>query len=149
MLAGRLIRVSFVLRHKALAEGRPVPWRYAARARWHRRAARGPHAAPAAARRRGGPAGAELRRGAGHRRASAASSATTPRCRARTCASIRPEAIVAQAQAVHQQTVVLKVMPMNNATQMTDAERAAIGRWFQGAARAALIVLRVACGARA
>ena len=29
MLAGALIRVSFVLRHKALAEGRPVPWRWA------------------------------------------------------------------------------------------------------------------------
>ena len=27
MLAGALIRLSFVLRHKALAEGRPVPWR--------------------------------------------------------------------------------------------------------------------------
>ena len=42
-----------------------------------------------------------------------------------------PDAIVAQARAVHQQAVVLKVMPMNNATQMTDAERAAIGRWFE------------------
>ncbi len=29
MLAGALMRVSFVLRHKALVEQRPVPWRYA------------------------------------------------------------------------------------------------------------------------
>ena len=29
MLAGALIRMSFVLRHKALATGQPVPWRYA------------------------------------------------------------------------------------------------------------------------
>ena len=29
MLAGALVRVSFVLRHKALVEQRPVPWRYA------------------------------------------------------------------------------------------------------------------------
>jgi len=27
--------------------------------------------------------------------------------------------------------VVLKLMPMNNATQITDAERALIGRWFE------------------
>ena len=33
MLAGALVRVSFVLRHKALVEPRPVPWRYAASAR--------------------------------------------------------------------------------------------------------------------
>ena len=45
MLAGALIRVSFVLRHKALVEQRPVPWRYASSALWssarHRRAAAG------------------------------------------------------------------------------------------------------------
>ena len=29
MLAGALVRLSFVLRHKALVEARPVPWRYA------------------------------------------------------------------------------------------------------------------------
>jgi uncharacterized membrane protein len=30
--------------------------------------------------------------------------------------------------------VVLKLMPMNNATQITEAERALIGRWFQAGA---------------
>ena len=45
-----------------------------------------------------------------------------------------PEAIAAHAQAVYQQVVVLKLMPMNNATQITDAERAAIGRWFEAGA---------------
>jgi uncharacterized membrane protein len=34
------------------------------------------------------------------------------------------------AQAIYQQAVVQKIMPMNNATQMTDAERALIGRWY-------------------
>ena len=34
------------------------------------------------------------------------------------------------AQAIYQQAVVQKLMPMNNATQMTDAERALIGRWY-------------------
>ena len=34
------------------------------------------------------------------------------------------------AQLVYQQVVVTKVMPMNNATGITDAERALIGQWF-------------------
>jgi uncharacterized membrane protein len=47
-----------------------------------------------------------------------------------------PELIVKNAQAVYQQAVVLKAMPMNNATQITDAERALIGRWFAAGASA-------------
>jgi uncharacterized membrane protein len=38
------------------------------------------------------------------------------------------------AQQVYQQAVVLKTMPMNNATQITEAERALIGRWFTAGA---------------
>ena len=37
-------------------------------------------------------------------------------------------------QAIYQQVVVQKLMPLNNATQITDAERALIGRWYQGGA---------------
>ena len=40
-----------------------------------------------------------------------------------------PEAIRQHAQAIHQQVVVLKVMPMNNATQITEDERALLARW--------------------
>jgi len=29
---------------------------------------------------------------------------------------------------------MLKTMPLNNATQITDAERAALGRWFNAGA---------------
>lgn len=36
-----------------------------------------------------------------------------------------------QAQAIYQQVVVTKAMPMNNATAITDAERALIARWFE------------------
>ena len=36
-----------------------------------------------------------------------------------------------RAQQVYQQAVVLRLMPMNNATQITDAERAAIKRWYE------------------
>ncbi|WP_058087771.1 urate hydroxylase PuuD [Aquabacterium parvum] len=42
-----------------------------------------------------------------------------------------PELITQNAQAIYQQVVVLKAMPMNNATQITDAERDLIGRWFK------------------
>ncbi len=39
------------------------------------------------------------------------------------------------AQAVYQQAVVTKVMPMNNSTGITEAERALIGQWFQAGAK--------------
>jgi uncharacterized membrane protein len=38
------------------------------------------------------------------------------------------------AQQVYQQAVVAKTMPLNNATGITDAERAVIGQWFEGGA---------------
>ena len=38
------------------------------------------------------------------------------------------------AQAVYQQAVVTKVMPMNNSTGITDAERALLGEWFKAGA---------------
>jgi uncharacterized membrane protein len=39
------------------------------------------------------------------------------------------------AQAVYQQVVVSKIMPLNNATAITDAERALFARWFEGGAK--------------
>lgn len=39
------------------------------------------------------------------------------------------------AQAVYQQAVVARTMPLNNATQITDGERALIGQWFQEGAK--------------
>ena len=44
-----------------------------------------------------------------------------------------PELIRQHAQNVYQQAVVLKLMPMNNATQITDDERALIKRWYESA----------------
>jgi uncharacterized membrane protein len=44
--------------------------------------------------------------------------------------------IVNQAQQIHQQTVVTKVMPVGNLTQMTDDERALLDQWFKAGARA-------------
>ena len=41
------------------------------------------------------------------------------------------EAAQRNAQAIYQQVVVSKIMPMNNSTGITDEERALIGRWFE------------------
>ena len=46
-----------------------------------------------------------------------------------------PALVRQNAQAIYQQVVVQKLMPMNNATQITDAERALIGRWFEAGAQ--------------
>ena len=40
--------------------------------------------------------------------------------------------IMAEAQRIHQQTVVLKAMPIGNLTQISDQERGLIDAWFQG-----------------
>jgi uncharacterized membrane protein len=45
-----------------------------------------------------------------------------------------PEALKRNAPTVYQMAVVTKVMPMNNATGITEDERALIGRWYQGGA---------------
>jgi uncharacterized membrane protein len=45
-----------------------------------------------------------------------------------------PQLAAQHAQAIYQQAVVTKIMPMNNATAMTDAERALVGQWFQAGA---------------
>jgi uncharacterized membrane protein len=44
------------------------------------------------------------------------------------------ERILTQARAIHQHTVVLKSMPIANLTQMTDAERAEVDQWFRSLA---------------
>jgi uncharacterized membrane protein len=44
------------------------------------------------------------------------------------------EAVKRHAQALYQQAVVTKAMPMNNATGITEAERALIKQWFESGA---------------
>ena len=135
MLAGALIRHSFVARHKAHVLGQRAPWEHAivgtlvllGLAVW---------LAPAP------PSAAE--------RAAASKPATFAQVRAvidQRCALCHnaqlqnkgvalhtPELIKQHAQAVYQQAAVLKLMPMNNATQITDAERSLIQRWFESGA---------------
>ena len=136
MLAGALIRHSFVARHQALVHGRPVPWAYAGAgivflgvlAIW---------LAPA-------PAPAPKEGAAAPVNFTEVRSVVEQRCVLCHNAQVisknvqlhTPELIVKNAQAVYQQAVVLKAMPMNNATQITDAERALLGRWFNAGAPA-------------
>lgn len=46
-----------------------------------------------------------------------------------------PELIAKNAQAMYQQAVVSRIMPLNNATQITEAERAKLGAWFTAGAK--------------
>ncbi len=45
-----------------------------------------------------------------------------------------PHHVASHAQVIYQQVVVTKIMPMNNATGITDAERALIQSWFEAGA---------------
>ncbi|MFN0185849.1 MAG: urate hydroxylase PuuD [Aquabacterium sp.] len=135
MTAGALIRHFFVARHKAHVKGLPAPWGYAAGGValilalvvW---LAPPPAAAPAP--------------GAPPVSMAAVKAVVDQRCvmchnaqlQQKNIALHTPELISRHAQAVYQQTVVLKLMPLNNATQITDDERALIKRWFEGGARA-------------
>jgi len=47
-----------------------------------------------------------------------------------------PELIAQHAQAIYQQAVIAKTMPLGNATQMTEAERATLKSWFEAGAKA-------------
>ena len=46
-----------------------------------------------------------------------------------------PEALKQHAQTVYQQVVVTKLMPMNNATGLTEEERVLFAQWFKGGSR--------------
>ncbi len=46
-----------------------------------------------------------------------------------------PALVQQHAQTIYQQVVVQKLMPMNNATGITDAERELIGQWFRDGAK--------------
>ena len=139
MLAGALIRHSFVARHKALVQGRRVPWEHATvgtlvlvgLAIW---------LAPP-------PPSAQARTAAAEVAAAPATFAAVKAVIDERCAmchngaiqqknvALHTPALVKQhAQAVFQQASVLKLMPLNNATRITDDERALIKRWFEAGA---------------
>jgi uncharacterized membrane protein len=135
MLAGALIRHSFVVRHKALVQGRRVPWEYAAGgtallvglAIWLAPAPQPQAAAPATV-----PTLAEVKAVVDQRCTICHNAAVQQK----NVALHTPELIKQHAQQMYQQVWVLKLMPFNNATQITDAERALIKRWFEAGAPA-------------
>ena len=134
MLAGGLIRHSFVARHKALVAGKRVPWEYATVGTLiiiglAVALAPAPRAPAAAA-----PTAVTLAQ---------VQAVVQQRCvlchndqvQQKNVALHTPELLKQHAQAVYQQASVLKLMPLNNATQITDDERDLIKRWYEAGAR--------------
>lgn len=135
MLAGALIRHSFVARHKALVQGARVPWEYAAAgtaliAGMALSLMPAPRAAAPAAATAAPPSFAEVKAVLDQRCAVCHNAVVAQKA----VALHTPELVKQHAQAIYQQAVVLKLMPQNNATQITDAERELIGRWFKAGA---------------
>ena len=129
MVAGALIRHSFVARHKALVQGKPVPWSYAAvgtlliagLAAWLMPAPQPKLAAAAPV------TYAELRQVLDARCAVC----HNDQLASKNVNLTHAESVAQHAQMINQQVAILKTMPLNNATQITDAERALVGRWFK------------------
>ena len=134
MLAAALVRHSFVARHKALVLGQPVPWGYAV-AGVAMMVAVSVALMPA-------PATATAA-GAAPPTMAAVRAIVDQRCVLCHNAQVQQknvalhtDALVRQhAQAVYQQAVVLKLMPLGNATQISDDERAVIKRWYEAGAK--------------
>jgi uncharacterized membrane protein len=137
MLAGALIRHSFVSRHKAHVLGKRTPWEHAVvgtlalggLAFWLAPPPRS-DAQLAAARQ---PVAFAQVQGVIEQRCVMCHNAQLPN---KNVALHTPELIRVNAQAVYQQAVVQKLMPLNNATQITDAERDLLRRWFESGAPA-------------
>lgn len=135
MLAGALIRHSFVARHKAGVQGKRSPWEYAVLgtmlvlglAVWL--APPPPSAAALAAAAR--PANFAEVKSVIDQRCVMCHSAQLQN---KGIALYTPQLIRQHAQAVYQQAVALKLMPLNNATQITGDERDLIKRWFEAGA---------------
>jgi uncharacterized membrane protein len=133
MLAGALIRHSFVVRHKALAQGRRVPWEYAVGGTLvlvGLAVALAPAPRPA-------PVPAATLPPVTTAQVLAVMEARCALChnaavQQKNVALHTPALLRQHGQAVYQQTVVLRLMPMNNATGITEDERDLVRRWFEG-----------------
>jgi uncharacterized membrane protein len=134
MLAAALVRHSFVARHKALVQQQPVPWGYAA-AGVALAVAVSVALVPSPSTATVGTQPATL---------AAVKAIVDQRCAMCHNAQVQQknvalhtDALIRQhAQAMYQQAVVLKLMPLSNATQITDDERAVIKRWVEAGAKA-------------
>ena len=131
MAAGALIRHSFVVRHKALTQGKRVPWEVAAIGV---ALLLGLAVALAPAPRAAAPKSVSL---------AEVQAVMTARCvlchgeavQNKGVALHTPALLKQHAQGVYQQAVVARAMPLNNATQITEEERALLQRWFEAGAK--------------
>ena len=136
MVAGALIRLSFALRHKALAYGKPVPWYYAIAGTvllGITIAATMPAPRPATSSATAAPVTFAAVQGIVNQRCVLCHGEAVQSKNVRLDSA---DEITRHAQQIYQQAVVLKLMPMNNATQITDDERALLKRWFEAGAPA-------------
>jgi uncharacterized membrane protein len=132
MAAGALIRHSFVARHQAHVQGRRAPWEVAVAgvvllvglAVWRAPPPRPPAVAAA-------PVSWAAVQGVIEQRCLLCHGAQVQN---KNVALHTPALVRQHAQAVYQQVAVLKLMPMNNATQITETERDLIRRWFEAGA---------------
>lgn len=132
MLAGAVIRLFFVLRHKA-----PARWEFALAGVLLLVlvavivAPSAPKAAPGAVGTSPAPAGFAQVQQIVEQRCAMCHNAQVIN---KNVQLHTPELIRRHAQDILQQAVVLKTMPLNNVTQMTDDERRALGAWVEGGA---------------
>jgi uncharacterized membrane protein len=144
MLAGALIRHSFVARHKAKVLGQSAPWGWAVAGvavlvgvMVGKAPLELPGSSTAGAL---APAGLDAQEPV---RLEQVQDVVTRRCvmchnaqvQQKNVALHTPELLAQHAQAMYQQVWVLKAMPLNNATQITEAERLLIKRWVEGGRR--------------
>ena len=135
MFAGAAIRQFFVLRHGFKLARNPHPWPYAAAGVL---AIVGVVVALAPAPRPPGEAQASAPVGY-----ATVQPILAQRCYACHAEQVQmknvrldsPQAVALHAQGIYQQAVVTRVMPMNNSTQITEAERETLKRWFEGGAK--------------
>jgi uncharacterized membrane protein len=135
MLAGALIRHSFVARHKAHVLGKRVPWEHAVVGTlvlagmvfWLAPPLPSAQAKAAAAK----PLSFGEVKAVVEQRCVMCHNAQLAQ---KNVALHTPELLKQHAQSVYQQVAVLRLMPLNNATQITDDERALVARWFDAGA---------------
>jgi uncharacterized membrane protein len=135
MLAGALIRHFFVARHKAHQAGRRPPWGYAVAGTVlivGLVVALKPAPAPAtAAAVPATPATYAEVKTVIDQRCLACHNAQFAQ---KNVALHEPALVRQHAQAIYQQVVVLRLMPLNNATRLTEPERELIARWYRAGA---------------
>ena len=142
MFAGAAIRQFFVLRHGYKLARNPHPWKYAAvgvvvilgAIVWLRPAPSATNLVAGSVDSTGATASINYK---------ALQPVLAQRCYTCHGAEVQmknvrldsPQQVAAHAQAIYQQVAVTKIMPMNNATQITEAERALIKQWYEAGAK--------------